>query len=342
MTPEQSLRVASPRWAILAAGLIAACGTGGVGPAATTTTSPGGTSGAQPTATVRTTSQPLPKAGRILFVIESESGNRVVYLDSSGQHEIATNDPTLAKASWAPGDTILFDSERDVRRHVFRMGSDGKSVVELTSGAAFQERPAIAPDGSTIAYAEFEDSFVLFHGLFVANADGSNPRQLTPAGPPGVDSADTSPAFSPDGKWLAFERLLGSGEAGLFLIHPDGTGLRRLTDDALGAGYPRWSLDGKRILFSQHYDGTTFVPGPLWVIDVNGGRPIPLTDPNDPGASGEGDWSPDGRQIVYKYFAPGMDHNELRLIDADGTHMTTLWVPGPSDGGGAETPDWGP
>jgi hypothetical protein len=37
-----------------------------------------------------------------------------------------------------------------------------------------------------------------------------------------------------------------------------------------------------------------------------------------------------------------MNHNELRLIDAEGTHLTTPWVPGPLDGGGAETPDWGP
>jgi hypothetical protein len=57
---------------------------------------------------------------------------------------------------------------------------------------AFQERPAISPDGSTIAYPEFADSFVLSHGLFVANSDRSYPHELTPAGQPGVESADTT------------------------------------------------------------------------------------------------------------------------------------------------------
>jgi hypothetical protein len=95
-------------------------------------------------------------------------------------------------------------------------------------------------------------------------------------------------------------------------------------------------------LFSGNYEGKTFIPGPLSVVDVASGAVTALTDPNDPGAASEGDWSVDGTQIIFKYFAPGMDHNELRLVDADGANERTFWVPGPSDGGGAETPDWGP
>jgi Tol biopolymer transport system component len=340
MTKELEMRVKQV-FVALAVGTLVAC-SGGASP----NVSPTGQ--ALPTDTVPTagslaTPLAMPTTGRILFIVEHDEGNHVLYIDQSGLHDIATTDPTLAKASWAPDGTILFDSERDGGlRHIFRMGSDGQSVVQLTSGPSIQERPAISPDGSTIAYSESEGAFVKSHGLWVANADGSNPRQLTPDGKPDVDSADTSPAFSPDGAWIVFERaaLFTSGQSGLVLIHPDGSGLRRLTDDALGAGYPRWSPDGKQILFSQHYDGTTFVPGPLWVVDVASGKVTALTDPTDPGISTEGDWSPDGRQIAYKYFAPGMDHNELRLVDADGAHESTFWVP-PSGVGGAETPDWG-
>jgi dipeptidyl aminopeptidase/acylaminoacyl peptidase len=282
----------------------------------------------------------LPSAGRILFVIEADSGNHPAYLDKNGLHEIPTvPDPTLAKASWASADSIIFDSERDVRRHIFRMGLDGGDVVELTSGDDIQERPAISPDGSTIAYADFVDAFLGADlGLHLANADGTNPRALTKPGKPGANGGDTSPAFSPDGHWVAFQRAVDfdAGKGGIFLIRTDGSGLRRLTDDTLGAGYPRWSPDGKRILFSQRVEATTFAPGPLWVVDVAGGKPTPLTDPTDPGISFGGDWSPDGAQIVFDYFVPGSGQPELRVVNADGTHPSTLLI------GGGETPDWGP
>jgi Tol biopolymer transport system component len=274
------------------------------------------------------------------LVIEREGGHHLVYLDQSGLHEIPlVPDDTLAKASWGGEDSIIFDSERDVRRHLFRVGLDGRDVVELTPGTTIQERLAISPDGSTIAYADFVDAYRGDDlGLHLANADGTTPRALTKAGKVGVDDGDTSPAFSPDGRWVAFERAVdfGSGNGGLFVIRTDGSGQRRLTDDSTGAGYPRWSPDGKRILFSQRVEATTFAPGPLWIVDVAGGKPRPVTDPADPGISFSGDWSPDGRQIVYDYFRPDAGPPELRVVNADGTHQSTLLA------GGGETPDWGP
>jgi len=282
----------------------------------------------------------LPSTGRILFVNEAGGENHPAYLDNNGLHEIPTVlDATLAKAAWASADSIIFDSERDVRRHIFRMGLDGRGIDELTSGDAIQERPAISPDGTTIAFADFVDGYLGADlGLHLANADGTNPRGLTKGGIGGVNGGDTSPAFSPDGHWVAFERAVDfdSGKGGLFVIRTDGSGLRRLTDDTLGAGYPRWSPDGTRILFSQRADATTFAPGPLWVVDIAGGKPAPLTNPTDPGISFSGDWSPDGRQIVFDYFVPGASQAELRVVNADGTHSSTLIM------GGEETPDWGP
>jgi Tol biopolymer transport system component len=282
----------------------------------------------------------LPSSGRILFVIERGDEHHLVYLDQSGLHEIPTMpDDTLAKAAWASPDSIIYDSERDVRRHIFRMAFDGGNVDQLTSGTDIQERPAISPDGSTIAYADIVDAYLGADlGLHLANADGTNPRALTKGHKGGVDGNDTSPAFSADGQWVAFERAVDydSGKGALFVIRTDGTGLRRLTDDTSGAGYPRWSPDGKRILFSQRVEAKTFDPGPLWVVDVAGGKPTPLTDPADPGISFSGDWSPDGRQIVYDYFRPGAGLPELRVVNADGTDPSTLLV------GGGEAPDWGP
>jgi Tol biopolymer transport system component len=66
---------------------------------------------------------------------------------------------------------------------------------------------------------------------------------------------------------------------------------------------------------------------------------VPLTDPKDPGWSFSGDWSPDGLHIVYDHFRPNAGPVQLRVMDADGTNITTLWS---AEGRGAEMPDWGP
>ena len=94
----------------------------------------------------------------------------------------------------------------------------------------------------------------------------------------------------------------------------------------------------RRILYTEHQDDLAALSHRLWIVDVEGGAPRPLTRASDPGVWSEGDWSPDGRTIVAKYWRPGWDHNELRLLNADGTDARTLWV-SPS-GHSAETPDW--
>jgi Tol biopolymer transport system component len=192
-----------------------------------------------------------------------------------------------------------------------------------------------------IVYAEFDPTRDL--GLHIADIDGTHERALTAASDVDAHGGDDEPSFSPDGAWVVFKRVVDpdAGMAGLWVIRTDGTGLRRLTDDATDAGQPRWSPDGKRILFTGRNDATTFAPQPLWIVDVAGGAPRPVTDPNDPGAAFSGDWSPSGRQIVYVYYRSGWGSNEMRVVNADGTNRSTLWQPATGNGAGAETPDWG-
>lgn len=94
--------------------------------------------------------------------------------------------------------------------------------------------------------------------VFSAHPDGTGPAQLfrvqtTGEGLEQITTgrrAATAPAFSPDGKQIAFVRL-GSG---IFRANLDGTGLVRLTSGRRDS-YPVWSADGKRIAFIRPYRG---------------------------------------------------------------------------------------
>ena len=285
-------------------------------------------------------------SGRILFTIESgEQGTSVPsYIDPNGVHQVVMpEDGTFAHAVWGPGDMIVFDSEQAGPRHLFSMSIYGGGVTQVTRGPKNQSNADMFPHGTRTVFESWDSQHDL--GFFTVDVDaGGVPQPLltlpdvstTTSGSVGLTEA----AYSPDGRWIAFTRLSGSDRSvsAIFVARTDGSDIRRLTQDALVASYPRWSPDGTTILFQQNIDEQG---SPLWTVPFAGGKPRRLTtDQGSDGWAAEGDWSPDGRQIVFKYYETGWDHNELRIVDADGTAEETIWVSDPAHT--AETPDWGP
>ena len=225
----------------------------------------------------------LPQGGRILFTIESDHESYPAFIDQAGLHLIPiATDSTFAHAVWAPGDSLVFDSEKIRLRHLYRMGIDGGNIVQLTAGDTAEDTAAVSPDGSTIAFAQVSFAETRDLGIHIANLDGSNARALTPVGAPGATGFDEEASFSADSRSITFVESSVDPDAdlaGVFIIGTDGSGLRRLTDDALGAGHPRWSPDGKRILFSRPSQTSSASSTSLWTVDAAGGEPTPLTDP---------------------------------------------------------------
>jgi Tol biopolymer transport system component len=281
--------------------------------------------------------------GRILIGIEAAGAGTIAlaYIDAVGLHVVPmAPDGTLAHATWAPDGTIVFDSERAGGRHLFRIATDGSSLTQVTKEAGSSEMEvSLSPDGGRIAYEHASCVEERDYGIQVAAADGSHPVALNQPFPLHSVAGEGDAAFSPDGKSVAFVRSVDDSHGAVWVVPAAGGEAHRLTSDDLGAAYPRWSPDGKQILFAAQRSGGV-EDHALWVVPAAGGEPRRLFKRNAATWEVEGDWSPDGSRIVFGVFTPGWDHDELWISAADGTHARTLWVGDYSTG--ANTPHWGP
>lgn len=100
----------------------------------------------------------------------------------------------------------------------------------------------MSPDGRTIAYRKIIGE--MNSEVFIADADGANPKNLT-----NHWSFDGWPAWSPDGRTIAFA---GNRNAAyqIFLMDPDGGNVRLLANTDGRGTAPKWSADGKAVYFT--------------------------------------------------------------------------------------------
>jgi Tol biopolymer transport system component len=190
--------------------------------------------------------------------------------------------------------------------------------------------------------------------LYVANADGSGERRLLP------DSTglDYDASFSPDGSWIVFTSERdpeGSGQADIWRVHPDGTGLERLTRDPSMEDAGVLSPDGSKLAYVSTKGGGRTAN--IWVMDLATRKARNLTGngSKEPMATMNGHfrpaWSPDGQWIAFTSdrgeawlgaeSGAGAGHwhpTSLYVMRADGSGLRRLTSTTPAESVG--TPAW--
>ncbi len=140
---------------------------------------------------------------------------------------------------------------------------------------------AISPDGSKAAFVvnniepdgDTKWEFKYSNQIYLVPTDGSSaPKQLT------TKDGSSQPAWSPDGKQLAFVRV-ADGKPQIFLLSLDGGEAVQLTKFKYGAGAPKWSPDGKKIIFSS----SITLKELLKDAELNPGKQVPKWPYEKPG-----------------------------------------------------------
>ena len=180
------------------------------------------------------------------------NGNSEIFTvkaDGSGLRNV-TNNPLLDSSPVfsSDGTAIVFARDTYGRAQLFRMDVNGSGQRRVTDTEGYEMNPAVSPDGVHLAFAGDRASRGLDILLLSLTAPGDE-TLLT-----GRPSQDSSPAFSPDGKSVAFTST-SDGHPEIYVVNTDGTGLVRVTHSTDEKAGPQFSADGRRIVFSSNRGG---------------------------------------------------------------------------------------
>jgi len=230
----------------------------------------------------------------------------------------------LPPLSGSGGGVIAFVSNRNGNHDIYIMNADGSDQRQLTTSPDQDGWPNWSPDGKQMAFQSNRSgalNIYLMDVLGGSRVDDSKAQRLTNS-PPGRGSWE--PAWSPDGKWIAYSAQQTSG-SDIFLTNPDGTGRQRLTDNKAIDGAPAWSPDGKQIAFFSDRDGNW----EIYVMNADGSNVRRLT--HHPGQDHSPAWSPDGARIAFVSERDGNEEIYLTLaphasagVNPDGANLLRL------------------
>lgn len=220
-------------------------------------------SGGQSTLLVETASEPDFSPDGQWLVYYSAAGDRLglrlIKRDGSEDTQLTTGKEHGYPSFSPDGQRIVF--HHYLQDEMYVINRDGTGEHGIGKG----QYPAWSPTGNQIVYRGCVSGGQC--GLVVANADGSNPRQIT------THANDAAPRWSPNGGQITFHSDR-DGNWEIYVINVDGSWLRRITNKPATDVMPVWSPDGLKIAFRSDRGGQ---PG-VYVTSGIGGLATKVID----------------------------------------------------------------
>jgi Tol biopolymer transport system component len=214
--------------------------------------------------------------------------------------------------AWSPGrtDIALQRQGSDETRGIGIFHPDSIGVVPLLTSVLTHTGQRWSPSGDTLVVRRYDSTAAQFRA-YLAPTNGSPVIPVTPD-TLSVVSVD----WAPNGSQIAFAAQGPDNFTRLYLIHPDGTGLARISPDSVNQVYwPRWSPDGDRVAFAFQSMLWTITPAGTELTSI----PIAGYVPNSPAA-----WSPLGDEFLLTGMNPVSGGGDLIRISTSGAIHATL------------------
>jgi Tol biopolymer transport system component len=199
---------------------------------------------------------------------------------------------------------IVFASTRAGLPQLYLVNADGTGLTQITNMEQGACQPSWSPDGKQLVFispclgrGEFFETIYNESSLYLMNVDGSGLKQLTPA--PG---SDFEPAWSPDGKRIAFTSVR-EGIRQIYALDVNSLAITLLTNttDAMESSQPAWSPDGKKIAYTVKRVGVYQV----WAMNSDGQEAVQLARSGQNLWDFSPAWAPDGKTIYFSQRQPG-------------------------------------
>jgi Tol biopolymer transport system component/DNA-binding winged helix-turn-helix (wHTH) protein len=217
-----------------------------------------------------------PDGARVAFVWQGTSGdNWDIYVKPLSEETLTrlTHHPAYdLSPTWSPdGKTVAFSRYVEMGDcRILQVDSGGGAEREIGSCGKSQNPDLTgSPDGRLLAFSDRESDSESF-GIYLLDLATGEKRKLVSPG--GQHWGDKDPAFSPDGKWVAFTRSVSMNTQDLFRILAEGGEPERVTNDGREVRGAVFTPDGLSLIASSARSGALG----LWRFPLGEGRPVRL------------------------------------------------------------------
>lgn len=245
-----------------------------------------------------------PDGTRIAAACAAHNSAAIINPDDGSYRVLPRTDPDRLETHcqvWSPDAALLAceaygETDSSLNGLYTIRSSDGADLTRLTSNPGGSDIPGdYSPDGRRLVFGRFDypaDPAAL--GLYVAKANGTHLRQIAPAG-----QLSSSGDWSPQANAIVFsQHVTPDARSSIWVVHADGTGLHEIPVQAQpvcggaysdpssqGCFHPRWSPDGKKVVFARGTSSDN--DSNIYTVNADG---TDLTRVTHGGADSSPDW----------------------------------------------------